>query len=472
MRPIRWLLLLTFLLFVYVETFALATKIPDESVLSNLSTPQSLHVPAEGCLVWQKPIYTSKPGIGYRLLLENGQADGSKRVDRWQVFIDGSPCSSGLGTSSASEKKVCPIRLLARTELCLVLEGKADSFVRYWIEGEAIPKAKQTITRPDGSSYVVSGEALQAPMALLGVAQAVYTQQPASTASLPKVDFIADRNAISIGQMSTLHWHVQDSSRIVLYLPYPVKIPASGRAQVFAEGDTTLKIRAEGNRPVEKEILLQVAVPEPELAVELTPSSIDRGGEAVLSWKSRNARMVHFLGSPPDSALPLSGSLVVKDCPQRGIRVSCPIILEAVSGPRKVTRSVSLEVIDREAQDRQERELAELEVRQSVIDPVDEQTVRTCWQAFCKAMINTDSEAAAAYIYPQLRDAFRKKFSMIHSRFTTRNWQSLTLHFGRQIEDTAIFVLGPAQPRGGEDFHDEDVVYFKRDPQNNWWLCW
>jgi len=449
----------------------------DLPVLSDLAQPLTLEIAHGTCLVWSKPVYCSRPGEGYRLVVENGLPDGTRRVRRWAVTFDGGDPSGGPANLSDPAQQERPLRLEPRQQVCLVLEGEPGSFVRCRIEGEAVPEARKTVILEDGTKMVIRTRTVGRPTLASAHPVRFDPERPDPDVPAPGIEFTADRTSLVIGEAATLRWQVEGAESASLSLPQNLRVPAAGSAILFPEADATVGVSAlsPGGR-TERKLRLQVAVPEPELEVKIEPGTIDAGQQATLSWTSRNARMVLMEGSLL-SPLPLHGKMAVGLRRLSGGREGAASLqwerftLEAVCGTRRVSRSVTLEVVDPEERKREEAEQAQQEARLRTIEPEDDRAIQARFEEFRRAMGRKDASAATACVFPEWRETFCKFFPRVAARFTERGWDSLELFFVLNKDGAAIYVLGPKGAAAGKVFHDEDAVCFVRDDRGQWWVC-
>ncbi len=459
-----------------IHALAAAVEKPAEPVLSDLAEPLTLEITHGTCLVWSKPVYCSRPGEGYRLVVENGRPDGTGRVSHWQVTLDGGDLFGGTATPSAPTRKERPLRLDPRQEVRLVLKGEPGSFVCCRIEGEAVAPVLKTTILKDGTKMVVGTAAAGRFSAHSASPVAFDPERPDPAVPAPQVELSADRTAISIGEAVTLRWGAIGAAQTTLYLPGNVQVPAAGSAIFFPEDDATVRVSALGRGGrAEREVRLQVTVPEPELEVKIEPGIVDLGQQATLSWKSQNARMVRMEGSLTPS-LPLRGEMSVgmrsfpggRGKTERSHRQ--PFTLEAISGKRKVSRSVVLEVVDPEVRKREEKERAQREARQKTIDSKDDRAIRTRWQEFRQAMTRGNGPAAAACFHAELRERYRAMFSQSKAKLAEIGRDLPELRFVEADGPMARYVI--VRPETGENGKQEDFAYEVVFVQEGgrWWI--
>lgn len=327
-----------------------------------------LKIERGNCLVYWKPLYCIYPGSGYRLEAVNGTRRGKNPVKQFTVNLDGNNALDWFASRDNSPRSESSVCMMGRSVLRVTLRGEPGDGIVLGIHAE--PGKVDLAKFSGGAHFYTQVEQQNARM------RATIPQYGAPPDPAPSISLRADRTAIAIGQAVRLSWDAQNAKSTLFSSPDLGVVEASGSALVWPEKDTLFKIEAVSRSGTAKaEVLVKVAVPEPELEVSLDPKTVYEGEEATLAWRTKNARLVSFADSK-SSSLPLSGKMNVK--PRRHV----PFELQAENGEKKVRRSVEASVLNREEEQRR----AEEEKARRTIPPDVDKTLHGLWNELKTAL--------------------------------------------------------------------------------------
>lgn len=409
-----------------------------------------LKIERGGCFVYWRPIYCTYPGSGYTLETMNSSRSSENTISQFSVRLDSNNALNWYASrkdSPRSEAKVC---IMGRTELRVILQGSPGSGIVLGIHGE--PGQVDLANFRGGVHFYTQVEQQNARM------QAMIPQWGAPPDPTPTVSLKADRTAITIGEAVRLSWDAQNAKSILFSSPDLGVVAASGSALVWPEKDTLFRIEAiSRSGTVKAEVIVKVAVPEPELEISLDPEKVDEGQETTLIWKTKNARFVRLANSQ-FSSLPLSGKMRIK--PNRYI----PIELQAENGEKKVRKSTSANVADMKA----EKQRAEDEKASRSIPKKIDETLHGIWDELKAALRAGNAVKAASFFSQETRAGYLEMYKALKDTLPQIGAEMREIEFLSFEGNAAIYRIKRKETIQGKEYDISYRVHFVIDQDGQW----
>jgi hypothetical protein len=411
------------------------------------------------CLVYSKPLYCMFPGNGYRIEVQNGTRRGGTPVRSYSVSLGGSwDVLSGPQRDDPAGKKEASVYLDGRSFLRVTLRGApGDGIVmRIYCEAGQVDLHRQVIY---GAASLQQARSM--PAARASASQPLSRTPAVAAKPLPAVSLKSDREAIRIGEAIRIDWDAENAASARFTAGDLGQVGCSGSALVWPEKDTLYRIEAMGGgNAAVAEFTARVAVPDPELELDVEPKTVMEGQEVTMTWRTKNARLVRF-GDQGHEMLPLSGKKSFK--PNRNTRFS-PLALIAENGEKKTRKTIVVNVLDPEV----EKQRIEREKASRTIPPEIDKTLRGTWDELQAALLAGDAEKAASCFCPETRDKYLETYKALKEKLPQIGAEMREIEFVSSEEGGAKYRTKRKEVIQGKEYDISYDVYFIIDQDGQW----